>query len=210
MKYLQYIIASVLILGALYSIAGIGYFKWINHKAVTPKADFLTIKNQEEKVVLVDFLSYSCGYCKSMHPIIKETLNLNKGVTHVTRPIIIMADENAENKQETAALEKLVLAAGLQGRFDEFHNAFMEYPNGIIPESFIQETAALYGLDYDKLTQDAEGEEVQKLLDENVKVMIGMGIQTIPAYIVNGDIYTVQEDLPNLQEFLTIIQTAEQ
>ena len=39
------------------------------------------------------------------------------------------------------------MAAGLQGKFKEMHEAILEYPEMSVPDSFIEETAALYGID---------------------------------------------------------------
>ena len=143
-----------------------------------------------------------------MHKTIQETRTLQKNIRYIPRPILfdIPKDAKPEDIQRPAALERLVIAAGLQGKFEEMHNSFMEYPKNIIPEDIIIETANLYGIDYAKMVEDSKGDKVQELLDNNMKDMMRYNIPSLPSYIINKNIYVVGDKMPNLTEFLTMIE----
>lgn len=208
MKYFYFLLVGIVSLAALYTVFGISYFKWINYQVHNPKAEFLIIENKNNNLSIVEFTNYACGYCKEMSPLINEALTLHQDVQYIPRPILFTADPDAKEKQEPAALEKLVMAAGMQGRFKEMHDAFMEHPKGIIPEETIKETANLYGIDYDKMVKDAQGKEVEKYLKDNISDMFGMNIQVIPSYMIGEKIFIIKEKLPSLQEFMAVIENA--
>lgn len=210
MKYFYLLLTVLLILGAAYSLFGIAYIKWSYYQAKNPRADFLIIENNENNLTIVDFVNYRCGYCKKMHPIVEEALDLHKDVRYIVRPILFDINPDAEIKQEPAPLGNLAIAAGFQGKFKEMHDMFMDYPDGIIPEETIKETAELYGLNYEQLIKDSNGEDVKSILDDNIKDMLGMNIQSIPSYIIHKNIYPVNDQLPDLKKFLTMINNEKQ
>ncbi len=205
MKYFYFFLTGLLALAALYSTYGIVFLKWQSYQAEHPKAAFQIIDDGDNNLTIVDFTNYRCGYCKAMHPIIKEALELHKNVRYIPRPIILNAAPKEAVKQEPEVLEKLVLAAGMQGRFQEMHDSFMEYPEGIIPEDIIKETAELYGIDYNQMVEDSRGAKVQKYLENNMNDMLSMNVQSIPSYIIGKNIYPITDGVPELKDFLTMI-----
>ena len=213
MKYFYFLLVGLVVLAGLYTLTGIVVVKWSQYEATHPQGKFQIIEGENSKITIVDFTSYQCGYCKSMHKTINEALELHKDVTYIPRPILLKQPSKEEledgqdeiPQQQPAPLEKLVIAAGLQGKFQEMHALFMEYPQAIIPEDLIKESAELYGVDYDLMVKDSEDEKVQEILDNNIKDMLNYGVKTIPSYIVGNKIYAVGKDLPDLQKFLAII-----
>lgn len=205
MKYLHLPVAALIILGLIYSLLGIGYFKWAYYQVENPKADFLTIERQDNNLTIIEFTNYSCDYCKKIHPAIEQAVKLHKDVSYVIRPVLLPAALEAAIKQEPAALEKLAMAAGMQGYFKEMHDSFMGYPDSIIPEEFIKETAVLYGIDYEKMVQDSKSKQVEKYLNDNVTDMLGINIQSIPSYVVGKKTYIINDNVPELTNFLTML-----
>jgi len=195
MKYFYFILCGLVILAALYSATGVAFFKWNQYKVEHPKANFQIINNGSNEITIVDFTNYRCGYCKGMQDTIKEALSLQKNIRYVPRPVLLGINPEAEKIQEPAELAKLAMAAGMQGKFEAMHTMFMEYPDAIIPEDLIKETAELYGIDYAKMVEDSQSETVKKYLDNNIKDMVGFGIETIPSYIINKDIYIMFSNL---------------
>ncbi len=196
-------------LAGLYSLYGIIHFKWMYHSVENPKADFLTLENnengqdQDEKsknqIMMVEYLNYGCEYCKEMHPRIKELLSLRKDITYIARPIVF-------GDEAMMRLNNIVLAAGLQGQFWEMHNAILEYPEMEVPDSFIEETANLYGMDYNKLIEDSQSKAIEKIAENNMASMTHAGIDSVPSFVINGDIHLVaNENLPQLKDLLEII-----
>ena len=210
MKYFYFFLWGIVVLFGFYSLTGIAFFKWSAYQTTHPKAAFQIIDNGNNEITIVDFTNYRCGYCKQMHSTVKETLSLQKNIRYVPRPILFgdnqLSNEDNPQIQKPYPLEQLVMAAGIQGKFEEMHNMFMEYPDGSIPEELIKETANLYGIDYDKMVEDAQSERVQKYLDDNISDMLGYKIQTIPSYIINGTTYTISDTLPTLQNILSAVE----
>lgn len=206
MKYFYYFLVGVLSLAALYNIFGIVYFKWSYFQLENPKENFMIIDSKENNLTIVDFTNYQCKFCRGMHKTISESLELNKDIRYIIRPILLTTDATeTDNTNKTIELERLAIAAGFQGKFKEFHDAFMEYPQIIIPEDFTKETADLYGVDYDRLIQDSQSQKTQKILIDNMDDMLGMNVKTIPSYIINKTIYAVGDTLPSLTNFMTMI-----
>jgi len=208
MKYFYFLLCGLVALLGLYSLAGVAFFKWSAYQTTHPKAGFQVIKSGTNEITIVDFTNYRCGYCKGMHDIIKQARALEKNIRYIPRPILVSQKPDVDEalKQKPAALEKLVIAAGIQGKFEDMHNMFMEYPEAIIPETLIEETANLYGIDYAKMVEDSQGEQVQKYLDDNMRDMMGYNIAKLPSYIINKNVYSVSDTVPTLQHLLTAIE----
>jgi|GEM_PF-1535668 len=206
MKYFYFFLTGLVALAALYSLAGIAVLKWDNYKAEHPKAEFLVMDHGTNTLTITDFTNYTCGYCKEMHSVIKETLSLQKNIRYISRPILLELNIPEDQRQKPVALEKLALAAGLQNKFQEMHDMFMEYPKNLIPEELLQETAELYGINYQKMVEDAKSDKIQKYLDNNFDNMISIKVESIPSYVVNNNIYTVGNTRPDLKTFLSMIE----
>ena len=201
-RILFIIVLIPIVLLGLYSLYGIGHFKYMYYSLDNPKADFQITGDENADVTVVEFLNYGCGYCKELHPSIKQLLTLRKDIKYIARPVVF-GDENMTKTTNT------VLAAGLQGKFWEMHDAILEYPEIEVPDSFIEETAALYGLDYQKLVNDAQGDAVKEIADNNMGTMEHAGLFNVPALVVNGQFYIITNDkLPDFKEILEVVTNA--
>jgi len=202
MSYLFKIIIVLLVLAGLYTLYGIGHFKWMYHSVYNTNTEFLVSGDENSDITIVEFINYGCGHCKRLHPVIEELQQVRKDVRYIMRPILI-------KELEEEKISRLAIAAGLQGKFSEMHKAFLEYPEADIPDNFIEETALLYGLDYQKLIDDSNGKEVKKILNGNMKAVNHAGIFSVPSFMIGNEIYFVtDEDLPDLKTLLNIIPTS--
>jgi len=202
MSYLYKFFILLIILAAGYSIFGIVHFKWMYHDVKNPAAEFQVSGNKNSDIVFVEFLNYGCGYCKDLHKTMKELQQVRKDIRFVLRPIPF---DSEEEKDQTT---RLALAAGLQGKFTEFHEAFLEYPQSIIPDDFVEEISALYGVDYEQLKKDAASKKVEKLAGENFAALEHANLYGVPSFMIDDKIYSITEgDLPDLKQFLTLIPT---
>ena len=208
MKYFYYFLALIIALAGLYTLFGIGTFAHAYYKVKNPSADFQVFEPANDKgssLKIIDFTNYKCGGCKRQFPLLMELRELHPDVTYIPRPITLPAIPDAPDTQEPAPLVNLVIAAGLQDRFTEFHTAFMEYPEAVIPPNVIEETAQLYGVDYTQLVKDAKSKKVQRILENNNKDMNRLSIVSIPSYILDNHIYIVGQDLPDLPKLLNMV-----
>jgi protein-disulfide isomerase len=200
MRYVFWIIISILVLAGGYSLYGIGHFKWMYYSVNNPKAEFLISGDKTSNTTFVEFLNYGCGYCKGLHPTIKELQQVRKDVRYIARPI---AFDNSKKEKPT----RIAIAAGLQGKFNEINEAFLEYPNDTIPDNFMEETALLYGLDYDLLLKDSEGKKVSQILNNNLAALEHAGITSVPSMMIKNQIYIVTNSgLPDLKQLLNILE----
>lgn len=134
--------------------------------------------NTEPDILVVEFLDYNCGYCKRGFETVQDVLEIdNAQVAFIDLPVL-------GNSSREAA--KYALAAKLQGKYFEFHTALFEKPS-VRSEAGFLEVAADLGLDADKLKADANGKEVQALLDQNRELADKLGVSGTPAFIVGEE-----------------------
>lgn len=214
------IIIILLIIVAGYTLYGIGHFKWMYHRTANPKADFQISGNIEGNLTLIEFLNYNCGYCRDLNPVVKELLEMRKDIRYIARPVSFQMFEpieeakEGEEPKEAKPIEdrttKFVFAAGLQGKFWEMHDAVLEYPDMDIPDSFFEETANLYGIDYNQLQKDSRSKKIEKLINENLAAFNHVGLYSVPSFMMNGKIYVITDGkLPNLKTLLDFVASAE-
>lgn len=199
------VILIFLILGLGYALYGIFHFSWMYHRAENPKQDFLVLANPEGDTTMVEYLNYACGFCKDLHPVLKETVAVRKDVRYVVRPLAYGEEDSASYKSV-----QLAFAAALQNKFLEFHEAFLEYPEPEIPDDFIRELCTLYDVNYDQLIKDSTSKKVQKLIDENLAISNHATIYSVPSIMIKKTIYMPpNEGIPDLKGMLEIINLAE-
>jgi len=205
MRIFYYLALVIIALAGIYTVVGIVNFKWMHHSVENPKAEFLTYESGDgvaDEITVVEFLNYGCGYCKQMHPTVKELLALRKDIKYIVRPVVF-------GTEEMLRLNNMVLAAGLQGKFWEMHDAVLEYPEQDVPDSFIEETASLYGIDFDKLVSDSQSIEIENIARNNMGSMRHASISSVPSFVINGEVYVINDEyLPNLKDMIKIIANA--
>ncbi len=152
---------------------------WLMRDAKTPDAAFL-VQDTNTGPALNVFVDYRCGNCQPFYKAVDDLRTLHPDLHYIIRPLIWIDDRSD-------TLTRFVLAAGLEGKFLEMHEALLER-NGDIPDSFLRETASLYGLDYDALVEKAQSDEVTKMADDNGEDAAGLGIEVIPSLSI-GPVY---------------------
>ncbi len=193
---------TLLALIAVYAISGIVLFKSVIETINNP-ASFQVTGDLKSDITVVEFLNYSCQFCKAIHPTVKELLEVRKDIRYIARPIPFESDPSIR-------LTKIAMAAGLQGKFWEMHNAILENPNVFIDDAFIEETSILYDIDYAKLSEDIESDEVKKLIKENEEAIANSGVEYIPIFMVGTKIYLMGEELPTLTDLIEMVNEAAQ
>jgi len=194
---------TLLALIAVYAVLGIAYFKWMHVSAENPRGAFLTVQatqNPERAVTISEFLDYGCPFCKQLHPTVKEFLNLRKDINYIARPIAF--------NEQSEFMTRHVLAAGLQGKFWQMHNAVLEHPDTELPEGFFEETASVFGLDMEQFNADINSREVDKILRDNINAWEHAGAQVTPSFLMGAKIYQPGESLPTLVELINMVNEA--
>lgn len=169
------IVTLIAALILLYCIAEWGRIAWLDHKALTPAAPFL-VQADGGGLPVTLVMDYRCGNCAAVYKAFDELKSIRPEFAYIIRPVPYI-DEQSELPV------RLAMAAGLEGKFADIHEAFTE-KGGSLPESFLRETVSLYGMEYDALLERAGGEDISKLVADNIDDALWFGTDTVPSLIV--------------------------
>lgn len=192
------IVMVVIALAACYAGYEIAKARYFYYNLGNPKAEFTVLREGNHSApAIVEFLNYDCLYCKSTHAALLDYAQKNPDIRYVVRPVPF-----ANGYAQEAA--EMVLAAGLQEKFWEFDKAVTEY-RGVPDEKFYRETAGLYGIDYDKMLRDRNGEDVQNMARDNIEATLSAGLQSTPAFMIGKTIYQLDRPL-TLPDLIRMVQ----
>jgi protein-disulfide isomerase len=135
--------------------------------------------NKSGAVTLIEFFDYQCIHCAKMYPVVKNLIQANQNLRVVSKEFPIFGKES----QYAAAA---ALAANIQGKFLEMHNAL--YDSGAIEGKMtIQKVDAIaqkIGLNLAKMKKDMKSAAVQDELKANLSLATQLGIRGTPAFII--------------------------
>lgn len=139
------------------------------------------------------FLDYNCGYCRKSVPELNEILKKDPSIRVVYKEFPILGPQSL-------AAAKAALAANLQGKYVEFHNALFEA--GEIDDAAIKSTAEKLGLNYAKLQKDMESKSVAEEIEKNYRLANSLEINGTPAYIVGSKLLPGAVDAEGLKRII--------
>lgn len=129
--------------------------------------------NPQGSKVLVEFTDYNCPYCQT------SLADVQKLVAEDPDLKVIMREWPIFQGSEEAA--RMALAAGMQGRYREFHEKMFEI-GPATPET-IQAAAEAVGLDMERAEADAASDPVSVELARNLTFAQSLGFSGTPAFI---------------------------
>lgn len=132
-------------------------------------------------VTIVEFFDYNCGYCKRALPDVQAVIDKDPKVRVVFKEMPILGPTSF-----TAA--QWALAARKQDKYFEYHAALMEH-RGPKEEPQLTKIAKDLGLDVEKMKTDANSDDVQKQIADDVELARLIGINGTPAFIVGKTLY---------------------
>lgn len=156
------------------------------------------IMPENADLTVVEFLDYSCHYCREVHPAIMEAVRRDGRVRYIPRPV--------STNTEAAYAVFLVYSAGRQGKFMEAHNELMENYRAI-DEEFVDDFAAQFNLNKDEFP--AYIDDIRKQLTENTRMYKNMGAAGTPAFAIGDTVFfTPQGQMPGTEDFLQMFEEA--
>lgn len=160
--------------------------------------------SESAKVVIVEFADFQCPACRAANPTIKQLLSeYPENVAFVYRYFPLPMHKNAKVAAYVAE------AAGRQGKFWEMHDMLYEnqeeWTESDDPMPLFIGYAGEIGLDTDKVSQDAESQEVKDKVDSDSKDGTMLGVGATPTFFVNG--IPAFQGVPNYQEIKTLIDS---
>jgi len=153
------------------------------------------IGNPKGDVTVVEFFDYNCGYCKRALSAVQELVQNDKNVRILFLDFPILSPESA-------VAAKWAVAANMQGKYWEFHQAILESPAPKNEEN-LANIAKTVGLDVEKLKKDADGKEVEKYLADVKDFGAKLNVTGTPAFIVGEQIIRGFVEYP---AFKTIVE----
>lgn len=179
------IVLSLIVLA--YAAFEWGRLAWLAKQAYEPGAEFLADGPPDSDLYAVLYLDYRCANCANAYAAFDGLRAARPDIRYVVRPLSFIDEESLR-------LMHLVLAAGLKGKFDEMHRAFLER-NGNITDSFLRETAALYDLDYEEWIKDSESDEVHEIIDDIFRAAETTGVESVPSFTIGRTWYRAPDPI---------------
>ena len=137
---------------------------------------------KNSKNIIIEFFDYNCGYCKKSHEEIKKILLEENDIKIIYLNLPVITDNSVE-------LAKISLAIGIEDKikFNKFHDFLLDTkrsPKDDDIRSFIEKL----GLDYKKIKNASESEEIKEIINKNILMANNLQIGGTPAFIINGEL----------------------
>ncbi len=130
-------------------------------------------------VTIALFTDFECPYCRKIEPLIAQVQERNaKNVKVVFKNMPLQFHKFADPAARAA------LAADIQGKFWEFHDALFALEN--LNDEAIEDIAAKLGLDVEKWKKDKDSPEVRKRINTDVQDAQKAGVTGTPTIFING------------------------
>jgi len=134
--------------------------------------------NPDGDVTIVEFFDYRCGYCKKVYPDLMKVVEDDGNIRLVLKEFPILGDASVLGS-------RAVMAAQLQGKYMEFHNALMEL-RGNITETRLMALASQMDIDGEKLAADMKSEDITNKIRRTYDLAQALGISGTPAFVIGG------------------------
>ena len=155
--------------------------------------------NPNGDVTVVEFYDVRCPYCRRMMPVMAELLHKDHNVRLVYKDIPILGPASVLGA-------RAVLAAQKQGGYQRLHDALMAGPQNITMDT-LRASAAVAGLDWDRLQHDMLDPAIQARIDANLQIAQNLGIDGTPAYVIGGKMLPGALELAELESAVAAART---
>lgn len=147
-----------------------------NAEALFLNNKLTTVGNPKGNVTVVEFFDYQCIHCKKMASIMESLVKKDSDLRVIYKefPIFGKSSEMAS---------KVALAAGMQGKYLQMHNALLDTEKRL-DDKVVMDIAKSVGLDMKKLKKDMSSKEVLETLEANRKLAEKLHLMGTPAFIV--------------------------
>jgi protein-disulfide isomerase len=136
--------------------------------------------DENAPVAIVVFSDFQCPHCGSVHPLLKQVLEQNKGKVKVVFKHFPL---NMNGPAVPAALA--TIAAQNQGKFWQMHDAIFA-AKGQIDQKNIDKMATEIGLDTEQFKKDLSSPVTMQLLQKDLTDAQKAGVSGTPVLYING------------------------
>lgn len=148
--------------------------------------------NPEGSKVMVEFSDYNCPYCEASLADVQRLVDADPDLKVVMREWPIF-----EGSEDAA---RMALAAGLQGKYEEFHNVM--FAVGDTSPAGIETVGRQIGLDMERARADAASEAVSVELVRNVTMARELGFSGTPSFVAGKNAFGGMVGFDRLKEAL--------
>jgi protein-disulfide isomerase len=195
---LRLLYAAIIIVGVILIYKSIALLGTVSMIKEAPLGN--SIGRDDAPYTIVEFVDYTCPFCKDVHPALKSLVKNNRDIRVVYRHIPV-------HEKESFPAIQLALAAGIQGKFEPVHNRLME-DDREIDDDYRKQISQEYNLDYDKLMKDLKGHAIGLFLLENLDAAKRLRVRSTPTFVFGDLVYEPKGSLPTEQELLQLVEQA--
>ncbi|MGF1501618.1 MAG: DsbA family protein [Paracoccaceae bacterium] len=155
--------------------------------------------NPDGDVTIVEFLDYRCGFCKRVHPTVKQVLEADPNVRLVVKEFPILGPDSV-----TAG--KMALAAFQidPDKYGELNDALLSHP-GNLTEVTAYRIAKDIGYDVGELKALAASDKIDTVLQANFALAQALNLSGTPSFVI-GD--QVVRGLMQFEEMMATVEAA--
>ena len=165
-------------------------------EALFNSPDQVTLGNAKGNVTFVEFFDYNCGYCKramtDMLTLLKEDSNLKV----VLKEFPVLGQGSVEAARVAVAVR---MQDKTSKKYLEFHQKLLG-GRGQADNARALAVAKDIGLDMDRLQKDMKSPEVEKTLQQDMKLAEALGLNGTPSYVIGDNVVVGAIGLKGLQE----------
>ena len=145
-------------------------------------------------VTIYEFVDYNCGFCRRVHPDIKQLIEGDDMVRVSIREFPILSAGSRE-------AARYALAAARQGKYREFHDALLSVPGKVdrVAADFVAEQV---GLERAQLEQDLKDPEIDAALERNAAVARALQLTGTPGFVIGDEVIAGAMPLDRMKELV--------
>ena len=146
---------------------------------IIPSEGIIQMGDENAKNTIIEFMDYFCGYCKKVHPELMQIANERED----TRIIFLQHPILSESSK---LLANMAIAANIQNKGIDFHNALFEVEGNLNNEKLKQIIENLE-LNDAKLNIDITKDEINNIVKLSSFLANGSGARGTPTFFVNEE-----------------------
>jgi protein-disulfide isomerase len=159
--------------------------------------DSPTTGSPQKKIVLIEFSDFQCPYCAKAHETVKAFMGKHRAeVTLVYKHLPLTSIH-----PEAMPAAKAAWAAGVQGKFWEYHAALFEKQEKLGNETY-ESIAKTLNLDVTKFNSDRASDAAQAAIDKDLELTKQLGLTGTPVFFLNQEVLTGAVELAELESAL--------
>lgn len=169
------------------------------HQLIFEEPAYTVAGNPNGSKVLVEFFDYQCGYCRAAVPLLKEMAAADPELRIIIREYPILGEASVY-------AARAALAAGLQGKYVEMHEALVEVSKPL-DEVAIRKAGEIAGVDIEKMFADMESKEVADKLGFETRLGQALNIKGTPSFAYpKAGVLQGLGDIERLKSFMLLAE----